>query len=302
MDYGTIIPSRKNDRVRTATPPLLWAQRAALVVVALVAPWNIVAQHSTAVNVVIILIGWSAWTLAAVSALVVLPVGLTAQRLTVPLIMVSTVVSLWSSSHRAVSVVGIVACVLATHCMLSPSVVMAMVQGSAFGKEQRFPLRTPVPHIAPAIVSWLLVATSVCAGPLLLAARQWIAGGIVSAIALVLVSRVPVRIHRLARRWLVLVPAGIVVHDHVVLGETLMVRNNEVRRVLSIPSAGDEADLTGGSLGPRVRIELLEAAKVVLTPITAKTLGTTEALHVQSFAISPIPHDVAFAALIASVR
>jgi hypothetical protein len=60
---------------------------------------------------------------------------------------------------------------------------------------------------------------------------------------------------------------------------------------------GEAADFTGGVLGPRLSVEMKEADKVVLSKITAKTLGTTEALHVKTFVIAPRRLHVAMAAL-----
>ncbi len=54
-------------------------------------------------------------------------------------------------------------------------------------------------------------------GPLALAARAWVPGVLLTAAAVALGWFLGRRFHRLARRWLVLVPAGVVVHDHLVL-------------------------------------------------------------------------------------
>ena len=55
-------------------------------------------------------------------------------------------------------------------------------------------------------------APAVVAGPLLLAARSWVAGALCSAVAVAGAVLVGPRWHRLSRRWFVLVPAGVVVH------------------------------------------------------------------------------------------
>ena len=114
-----------------------------------------------------------------------------------------------------------------------------------------------------------------------------IPGAAVTAIGIVLAVRVPRRLHRLSRRWLVIVPAGIVVHDHMVLAETLMVRRSQTRDLSVAIENGEAADLTGGVMGSRVIIALSTAEKVILTPITMRTLGTGEALHVQMFSVAP---------------
>jgi hypothetical protein len=78
-----------------------------------------------------------------------------------------------------------------------------------------------------------------------------------------------------------------VVHDHLVLHETIMAHTEKILSVTRASEVGEAADLTGGVIGDRLTIALTEADKVVLSAITAKTLGTTEALHVKMFCIAP---------------
>jgi hypothetical protein len=85
----------------------------------------------------------------------------------------------------------------------------------------------------------------------------------------------------------VLVPVGVVVHDHLVLHETIMAPSAKILSVVRTAEVGEAADLTGGTIGDRITITLTEADKVVMSAITAKTLGTTEALHVKMFCIAP---------------
>jgi hypothetical protein len=95
----------------------------------------------------------------------------------------------------------------------------------------------------------------------------------------------------------VIVPAGIVVHDHMVLGETMMVLRKNIKTTSVITQAGETADFTGGVAGNRIAIEMLESDKVVLSEITAKTLGTTIALHVTGFSFAPRRLAAALAAI-----
>jgi hypothetical protein len=162
-----------------------------------------------------------------------------------------------------------------------------MVQGGAYGDEKRFALRTPLPYVVPAIVAWLFYVTTLIGGSLFLAAQQYVIGAILTAAGIFLSRSIPLRLHRLARRWLVLVPVGIVVHDHLVLHETIMVHTEKVKSIIRVSEVGESADLTGGVIGDRIAISLTEADKVILSAITAKALGTTEALHVKMFCIAP---------------
>jgi methyl coenzyme M reductase subunit C len=181
--------------------------------------------------------------------------------------------------------------------LLSRDVADVLVQGSAYGAETRFALRTPVPYLAPAVLVWSALVATTVGGSLLLAAGNPAAGIPVTAAGALLAWKVPVRLHRLSRRWLVVVPAGLVVHDHLVLGETMMVRRDHLGAVTLQESPGDEADLTGAVPGRRVRIVMTQPDKIILAPITMRTLGTTEALHVVSFAVAPLRAAAAVSAV-----
>ena len=262
----------------------------AWVTLALSSPWQAIADDSSpSVAWAVITWSWILWTGVAAALLVPSPMSLTITRIVVPL---SIVVSILSGEPLAVfcSVVALVVCA-------SPVFVDAMVQGGAYGDETRFALRTPLPYIAPAIVAWLIYTTSLIGGSLLLAARQYLFGAVLVAIGILLSRTIPRRLHRLARRWLVLVPVGIVVHDHLVLHETIMVLTGKILSVARTSDVGEAADLTGGVIGDRIAIALTEADKVVLSAITAKALSTTEALHVKMFCIAPRRLSAALSAI-----
>ena len=280
-----------------AQHPLLQPQRvlnsvamAAWVALALSSPWQTIADDaSRSVARVVLTWGWFLWTGVGASLLVPSPISLTIMRTVVPL---SVVVSVVASQPLAVfcSVVALIVC-------MSPVFVDAMVQGGAYGDETRFALRTPLPYVVPAVVAWLLYTAALIGGSLFLAARQYIFGAVLVAIGILLSRTIPRRLHRLARRWLVLVPVGIVVHDHLVLHETIMAHSGKILSVTRTSDIGEAADLTGGVVGDRITIALTEADKVVLSAITAKALGTTEALHVKMFCIAPRRLNAALSAI-----
>lgn len=255
-----------------------------------VAPWQSLADSaSTPVAVTLMIWGWTLWVLAAVALLVPSPPSLTALRCITP---VAVVCSVWDASPFAVfgSVVALI-------ISFSPLFADVMVQGGAYGDEQRFALRTPVPHMAPTCVAWTLFTVSLIGGTLLLTSGQYVTGIPLTIIGVVLATRVPRLLHRHARRWLVVVPAGIVAHDHLVLAETVMSMRSKVANVDIVSDSGEAADFTGGVAGQRLVIHLKEADKVVMSPITARMLGTTEALHVMSYAIAPRRISAARAAI-----
>ncbi len=277
-------PLLRPERIVVSVVLIAW------VVLALSSPWQIIADDaSRSVGWVLLTWGWLLWTSVGVSLLVPSPVALTIVRIVIPL---SVVVSVVAGQPIAVfcSVVALIVCA-------SPVFVDAMVQGGAYGDETRFALRTPLPYVVPAVIAWLLYTATLIGGSLLLAARQYVVGAVLVVIGILLSRTIPRRLHRLARRWLVLVPVGIVIHDHLVLHETIMAHSGKISSVTRTSEVGEAADLTGGVLGDRLAVTLTEADKVVMSAITAKTLGTTEALHVKMFCIAPRRLNAALSAI-----
>jgi hypothetical protein len=278
-----LLPLRP-ERIVVAVVLLAW------VLLALSSPWQTIADDaSRSVAWVVLTWGWLSWTAVGASLLVPSPISLTIIRIVVPS---SVIVSVVASQPLAVfcSIVALIVCA-------SPVLVDAMVQGGAYGDETRFALRTPLPYVVPAVVAWVIYTTSLLGGSLLLAAQQYVVGAVLMAIGVFLSRSIPQRLHRLARRWLVLVPVGIVVHDHLVLHETIMAPSAKIMSVARTSDVGEAADLTGGTFGDRLTITLTEADKVVMSAITAKTLGTTEALHVKMFCIAPRRLNAALSAI-----
>src|SRR3546814_13032961 len=92
--------------------------------------------------------------------------------------------------------------------------ICAFADGSSAGTGRRLQRRVPGPLLlGPLPLTWALGVVGPVAGPLLLAAEQWALGA-----AVLLVGAVPARLavralHGLARRWVVFVPAGMVLAD-----------------------------------------------------------------------------------------
>ena len=170
----------------------------------------------------------------------------------------------------------------------------SFVQASAYGDEDRFPLRPPAAVGVAAVVTWMVWAAMIVAGPLLVAARSWIAGVPLTMLALVGTLVLAPRWHRLSRRWLVLVPAGIVLHDPVVLADTLSLRTNQVRRMRLAPEATEAADLTGPASGYAVEIETIGTVTALFAFTPKEPNG--RAIHLTAFLVSPSRPGQALAA------
>ena len=70
-------------------------------------------------------------------------------------------------------------------------------------------------------------------------------------------------LHGLSRRWVVFVPAGVVLHDLQALVDPVLFPRTSIRRLGPAPADGDGAvDLTQGSLGLALELELVEPTEI----------------------------------------
>jgi hypothetical protein len=159
------------------------------------------------------------------------------------------------------------------------------VQASAYGDEERFPLRFPVGAGSAAIVSWIVWATAIITGPFLLAAGSWILGAVLGLVAAAGVVLLGPRWHRLSMRWFVLVPAGIVVHDPVVLADTFPLRTAQVASIRLAPADTEAADLTGPASGFALEVLTTESVTTVFAFTPSEPNG--RAIHLRAFLIAP---------------
>ena len=120
-------------------------------------------------------------------------------------------------------------------------------------------------------------------GPLLLAAGQWLAGLAVVGVAALAGRPVVLRLHQLSRRWLVFVPAGVVVHDPLTLADPVLFPRRMIRSFGPAPIDNPGLDLTGGALG--LALELATVEPVVVTPVRGRAPLTE--VGVRSVLVTP---------------
>jgi len=229
---------------------------------------------------------WSLMTVAMVIALVVpAPLSLTVMRILAPATVPAAVTVLALGNGALWGAVALVAAVLTAMVSLSAEAAEALVQGSAYGREHRLPLRTPAALLIPMLLVWSVWCTVLLSAVLELGAEHWVVGGVLAALAGALGWLLAQRLHRFSRRWLVVVPAGLVVHDSVTLGETLMVRRGNVALARLAPANTQAADLTGPAAGHALEIVLRDMELVVLAGSAKEPKG--KALHVQSILVAP---------------
>jgi len=235
---------------------------------------------------------WGAWGIVLLSVLVPSATSLTAVRLLLPAMAGLAVVRLVDGTDPGVWLglgVALLACVL----VAAAEVGEHFVQSSAYGDERRFTLRCPRPMSMVLVLSWLVWFGSIFAAMALLLGNEpgdepsgtRIAVGIACAVVGLISSiALPRRFHRFSRRWLVYVPAGLVVHDHVALAETAMFSVRDVVRLEPVART-DEADLSAGCSGVGLAVELGDFDTVVRAA-TPSTPGGT-AVHVRTLWVCP---------------
>ena len=282
----------------------VWMVRIAWVLLALVpAPiGDAVAASGRTAQVVFTLTAWLVWAVGVGAVAWLSPVSLTAIRSLAPLAVVGLVVATLSRPGLAEAavlwpLVAVALGVVAAFGAFLPDYAAAHVQASAYGAEIRLPLRVPVPQIAPMVLAWVLAVGSVAAFLFALAGEVWWLAACFVVVAGLFVWVAATRLHRFARRWLVLVPAGIVVHDHLLLAETFMVKANAVTSVRIAESPGEALDLSGVTRGALLLVSMREAENLALSPYLARMLGTLDAVHVRSYAVAPTLAGHALAAL-----
>lgn len=268
----------------------LWGARLAWLAVALLggrAVGDAVADRSDAVQLVATVGAWLAWGAGAVALAVTGLVTLTAARAIVPgAIVVAVVTAVAGAPAAAVLALGVPA-VVATVLLAAGDTGSVYVQSSAYGDERRFPLKPPLGYLTATVLSWAVWVATVITAPLAWAARAWALAAVATAVAAAASWLFPRRWHRLSRRWLVAVPAGLVVHDHVVLAETLMIPRVRITRVTLVGRHRDEGpfDMTGPTPGVAMAVVLDEMTTATLAPTPAAPRGT--AIHLAALLVAP---------------
>lgn len=267
----------------------LWAARAAWLAVAVVggrAVGDAVADRSDPVRLVATVGGWVGWGAGLLALAVTGVVTLTAVRAIVPASVVVAVVTAFGGADAGSVLALAVPAAVAAVLVAAADTGQVYVQASAYGDERRFALRPPLGYLLPTVVSWAVWLAAVIAAPLAWASRAWAVAAAATVVAVVASLLLPRRWHQLALRWLVTVPAGLVVHDPVVLAETVMLPARQIDGVgLVRDRSGGAADLSGPTPGIAIGVALAEPATVVLAARPATPRGT--AIHLTSFLVTP---------------
>ena len=211
--------------------------------------------------------------------------GLTVLRMVTPAVVPASVLAWVQNGSALWGAASLALAVLATLLTASGEVGEAMVQGNAYGSEHRFPLRPPAAMLVPMALSWTVWCVAALGATTLLVREQWLVGGLLAVAAVAATWFLGQRFHRFAARWLVLLPGSVVLHDSVVLGETLMVQRGNVAGARLALADTEAADLTGPAAGHALEIAVREMVLAVFAATPQQPKG--RAIHVQSFLVAP---------------
>ena len=209
------------------------------------------AAHTT-----VIVAMWLAYALVLAALLLPGPRALTVARIGVPAGALEAALAAADSNGLA-SVVALLAGLAGTVVVLQPLYAEAHVDAASYGDERRFLLRPPGPVMIALIVPvWAVTVLGAAAGPLLLADRGWPAGIVAAAVGLPVAAFAAHTLFRLSRRWLVFVPNGLVVHDHLAVAEPLPLRRRGVASIGPARAGTTAADLTAQAFGMALELRL----------------------------------------------
>ena len=244
-------------------------------------------DRSDAVQITGTALAWAVWGVVVIASYISHPITLTVLRIGIPVVtgfMIFVAVTQGFSGSQIISAVVSVAVLLLS---FSAEIGGIYVQASAYGDEKRFALRPPVVLVAPILLSTMVADLSIIALPLLVAVRNWA----VAAVALVglylSVRYLLPRIHLLSRRWLVFVPAGVVVHDEIVLSINLMIKKQDLAQIQLARDNSAAADLSALTWGVPLEFSFNKPLDIALSSIGAKHLNSVSAIHATSIIIAP---------------
>lgn len=233
---------------------------------------------------------WMGWFVVFMATLTPSPRSLTAARVMGPASFGACLLAGLAGHWTGTTILGLGWAALFTAVVYLPTFGDVMVNGSAYGSERRMTLRPPAfVLLGPAQVAWLLIFGGLVGWAALLLAGRYVLAGLavlVGGVAVWAGSRV---LHQLARRWVVFVPAGFVIHDPLQLVDAVLLRRNQVTRLGPAldgpPADADDThvqDLSGGAMGLALEVALKEP-----TPVTIRERGQAHATELGTIVFAP---------------
>jgi hypothetical protein len=214
---------------------------------------------------------WAAWAVVLCASLVLHPLSLTLVRAGAPAAALAAVAAGIGGAGTGATVVAFAAAVVASLVALLPEVAVAFVNGPAYPNERRFPLRAPGPLLlGPLQVAWAMCVATPAAAALLLASKQWVTGVLLVVVAAISIAILGRSLYALANRWLVFVPAGVVLHDPMTLADPMLFRRKDVASFDLAAADTDALDLTARAFGLAIELEVAEPVPLAMIETRAR--------------------------------
>ena len=235
-------------------------------------------HHSAALRTASAVEMWAVWAVVLVATLVPHPLGLTALRCAAP---AGAAAVVWAAvaggPSTPATLVGIGWSLGVTVLTFLPSVAMLCANGPAYPNERRFLLAAPgALLIGPLELAWLAVVGMPTAAVMLLALSQWVAGVAVAVVAVPVLWILGRALHGLSLRWVVFVPAGLVIHDPISLVDPVLFVREVVESIGPAPAGSEALDLTQNAPGLALEVRLRTAVPLVVVSRQERRGRTTE--------------------------
>ena len=167
---------------------------------------------------------WAGWAVVLVGTLVPAPVGLTALRLVAPAAAAGAVAAAVTDRPSTLAtLLALTTTLIALVLAFTPATGRLFVNGPAYPDERRFPLAVPGPLLlGPLELAWAVAVGRSGRRSPGVGRRAWVAGAVILVLggaAAVVLAR---SLHALSRRWVVFVPAGLVLHDPLTLADPVL--------------------------------------------------------------------------------
>lgn len=237
---------------------------------------------------------WSLWALILLSTLIPTPISLAIIRIGAP---AAAAICFWSTLENNGSLSGIIsltAAAIAASVALSAPLGDRFSDGASYGDERRFLLRAPGPvSLLFGPLAWLTSLSGLTIGPILLLNKNFLLGSLMTLCGFPLSAIASNAIYQLGKRWIVLVPAGIVLHDHLSVGDPTLIPRNQLENFSPAKVETNALDLSQSAFGLSLEIRCFTPLTMMLKKGTRKTIN--ESFVVESFLINPVRPNVLLA-------
>lgn len=244
-------------------------------------------SHAPAVVAMVLL--WAAWFAGAVALLAPRPWGFAILRVAAPTALVVTAYACTADAGTpgGLQAIAVIVAAVATVLALGAPIARAAANALSYGDEDRYPLTVPwTIALAPLPVAVAVLAAGVATGPLLLADGRVALGAVALVAGFALAALAANSVFALSRRWVVLVPAGVVIVDPLTLADPVLLPREQVMEVAAGTPCG-ALDLRLGPARGTFTIVLHEPGAFT------RRRGRADAVVVQSQAVHAAVVDLA---------